>query len=200
MPSELSWDNFVPTKRTVYELISLYEFVAVVGIALLSIVLKNRFLAFLFIMLLLKQVPEKIFKFLIFQGRDINNRPKTARDCNMINKGGDASHRSGFPSGHSTVAFFLWAFLVLEFYKQHKGTNTKVPLPPILFIVTLFALLVPMARVKIECHTTPQVLGGAVLGVLWAVLFSYALDPLLEKSISGYGSDKRAILDSIFKP
>ena len=40
---ELSLNNFVPTKRTVFEMISLYEFLAVAGILIMSILLKNSF-------------------------------------------------------------------------------------------------------------------------------------------------------------
>ena len=194
---ELSLNNFVPTKRTVFEMISLYEFLAVAGILIMSILLKNSFLAVLFTMLILKQVPEKILKLFVFEGKPINRRPSSAQDCNMINKGGPAWSRSGFPSGHTTVAFFIWAYFLFEFIKRKNGKEQ--PIPPVIVITSLFAILVPYARVGIECHTVEQVMAGSVLGVAWAALFFYAIDPALERVSSQYSQDRKRIFDALFQ-
>jgi membrane-associated phospholipid phosphatase len=194
---ELSLNNFVPTKRTVFEMISLYEFLAVAGILIMSILLKNSFLAVLFTMLILKQVPEKILKLFVFEGKPINRRPSSAQDCNMINKGGPAWSRSGFPYGHTTVAFFIWAYFLFEFIKRKNGKEQ--PIPPVIVITSLFAILVPYARVGIECHTVEQVMAGSVLGVAWAALFFYAIDPELERASSQYSQDRKRIFDALFQ-
>jgi membrane-associated phospholipid phosphatase len=198
---ELSLNNFIPTKRTAFEMISLYEFLAVAGILILSILLKNSFLAVLFTMLILKQIPEKILKLFVFEGKAVNRRPLAAQDCNMINKGGPAWKRSGFPSGHTTVAFFLWAYFLFEFIKRRNVTGTKEKsIPPVIVITSLFAILVPYARVGIECHTLEQVMAGSVLGISWAALFFYGIDPALERASNQYSQDRKRIFDALFQP
>jgi len=62
--------------------------------------------------------------------------------------------RGGMPSGHSTVAFSIWAIVSLLY-----------PNSLVVFLVFILAFLVSRSRVKQNVHSLLEVVIGAVLGV-----------------------------------
>ena len=180
--------------KKIYEIISMYEFTVTNGFLLTGIIAQNVYLLSLVAMLYGKQIPEKIIKNLILKNHPLNIRPSCAKDCDMINKGGcvgGASGRGGFPSGHSTVASFLF-FLYLQEFIARKGHCSKSAL----VITFLFLILLPYARVKLACHTIPQVIGGIVLGCLLALIY-FQLDVNVFCLNNRYKSDKEKVYNFI---
>jgi membrane-associated phospholipid phosphatase len=180
-------------ERLVYEIISLYEYVAVFGLGFLAIAGKNSFVLVLLLALISKQIPEKLLKFYGNKHLEkllnypVNSRPAGAFNCNMLNQGGNAEQNPGFPSGHSTVASFL--FFVVLFQSLRIKSADKKSIINLVGLTSIFLVLVPLARVKIGCHTIQQVLGGVALGFIWAWLFS-KLDEQLAKSSERYREDR----------
>jgi membrane-associated phospholipid phosphatase len=162
-------------ERKIYDTISLFEFVAVSGFSLFSLANKNLYVLSLVAMLVAKQIPEKLLKKLVFKGSKFNIRPSDAANCDMINKGGDASANPGFPSGHSTVALTMLTIFLFEYIRKYKKFDLST-LPIAVYILIFFAIAVPYVRVKSKCHTLEQVMGGAVLGIAVGVFFSTVID------------------------
>jgi membrane-associated phospholipid phosphatase len=172
--------------RKIYEYISLYELVMTIGLLFLGIVSQNVYLLTVVAMLYFRYIPENVSKKLL-KGYEINMRPACAKDCNGINKGGcvgGEEGRGGFPSGHSTVASFLF-FLYLQEFIVRKAETSKAAL----ILTFFFFILLPYARVKLHCHTVKQVLGGMFLGFILAVAF-YQLDTRVFCKNDRYRSDK----------
>lgn len=70
--------------------------------------------------------------------------------------------RYGFPSGHSAVVFFATTFLTLREKRAF----------PLLFL----AVLVAYSRVALGVHSIYDVLGGALLGIIMALMAKIALE------------------------
>lgn len=174
--------NRFPT-RGLMEAISLYEFVATVGLAFLAASGLNLYAAMLLVFLVGKQIPERILKDLVFKKQPLNTRPTGAMDCNLINRGGDATSKPGFPSGHTTTASFLFFIQIFQFINTNKNGG-------LLTLSGIFAVLVPFARVALRCHTLPQVMGGFILGCLLALLF-LVLENNVFINIPRYVEDKK---------
>ncbi|MDP2921903.1 MAG: diacylglycerol kinase [Candidatus Omnitrophota bacterium] len=66
--------------------------------------------------------------------------------------------RGGMPSGHSAVAFSIWAIISLLY-----------PSGLVIFLVFLLAMLVARSRVSSQVHSFMEVFIGAVLGILTTV-------------------------------
>jgi len=66
--------------------------------------------------------------------------------------------RGGMPSGHSAVAFSIWAIISLLY-----------PSGLVIFLVFLLAMLVARSRVSSQVHSFMEVFIGAVLGILATV-------------------------------
>jgi len=96
-------------------------------------------------------VGESIKYYLI---KDASPRPKGAHDCNLWCNDGPQGGNPGMPSGHSAqVAFFS------SFYYR-KTTNIWVRAG-----LLLNAGLVMISRYEKHCHTIPQIVAGALLGL-----------------------------------
>jgi membrane-associated phospholipid phosphatase len=175
----------------IYEAISLYEFAITATLGIFAIVSRNSFLGALILFLTAKQVPEKIIKYSTKNSK-ISIRPKEATNCDMINSGGYAADRPGFPSGHSMVAGFFGAYIIHEYIKIKKEKG--VELNELLIVFCLFAILVPYARTKLKCHTEIQVLLGCLLGIIWAGLF-ILLEQKWLNNYERYRNDKKRIID-----
>lgn len=102
----------------------------------------------------------------------ITLRPPNARDCNIFNKGGDASNRIGMPSGHVLLTTFILFSLgyIYAHQKEIMYFNSYMA------FVIIFILLMAISRVKRNCHTILQVIVGFVLGTLiyyaWAKIIN----------------------------
>jgi membrane-associated phospholipid phosphatase len=177
--------------KKLYEILSLYEFVALVGIGLLAIISRNLYLASLVIFLAGIHIPEAILK-KITKDKDISFRPLAAQNCNMLNSGGYAGSLPGFPSGHCMVSGFLGTYTIYEFIRVKNERN--INLYELVIIMFLLSILVPYAQMKNKCHTGPQVSFGFILGIFWAGLYV-----LLEKhwllNYKKYTEDKKRVED-----
>lgn len=182
--------------QQLYKAISLAELFALVFLTLYGVSRRNSYAAFLVAILLGKQIPEKVIKHLGKKAFDVcglkkhgqkfsydcpsaaseyrlelSRRPADANDCNMINSGSNASLNPGMPSGHTTVVSFLFFTVLLNW--MHMYQKDRASAPTFLFIiVSILQALVPLARVKLHCHTTQQVLGGFILGLTLAIVFA----------------------------
>jgi len=67
--------------------------------------------------------------------------------------------RGGMPSGHSAIAFSIWAALSLIY-----------PNSLVIFLVFILALLVSRSRVRDNVHSALEVFTGALMGVLITLL------------------------------
>jgi len=86
-------------------------------------------------------------------------RPKGARDCNILNKGGLEEGKIGMPSGHVLLSTFVVFSLLLS--------GGKITALKTVFSVGCL-IAVGVSRVQKGCHTWPQVIAGFVFGVLFA--------------------------------
>jgi len=75
----------------------------------------------------------------------------------FLNKG--TPLRGGRPSGHSAIAFSIWAVISLLY-----------PNGLVIFLVFILAFLVARSRISGQIHTLAEVFIGAMVGVLVAVL------------------------------
>lgn len=83
-----------------------------------------------------------------------------------------------FPSGHTSSAFAACAAILF--------LNKKIGIPAI-----IFAALMGFSRIYVEVHYCTDVLGGAIVGIVYAVigvLIAKALYPVLEKLIAAVKS------------
>jgi membrane-associated phospholipid phosphatase len=183
--------------RWIYDTISLYEFTMILSLTILGASTKNLYILSIVALLFAKQIPEKLVKYSIRGdfGDELNQRPYDAKNCNMINEGGRAVDRPGFPSGHSTVAYILLTIAVYEWIQQQKGLHGTPPI--LIFILLFFALAVPFARVQSHCHTIQQVLGGAILGIVIGLIFCIFIDRKWLAKYPQFSSGKRKFI-SIF--
>lgn len=87
-----------------------------------------------------------------------------------------------FPSGHTSSAFAACAAILF--------LNRKIGVPAI-----IFAALMGFSRIYVEVHYCTDVLGGALVGIIYAVigvLIAKALYPVVEKVLA-------AIKEKVFK-
>ena len=90
-------------------------------------------------------------------------RPKGANNWDMLSRN-DYSKKvnpPGFPSGHMTSAAYFAAYI---FYGRKTNKLEKTALLAIV-------LLTAWARLVKGVHNLPQLLAGALLGLIWAALF-----------------------------
>lgn len=211
--------NYQGTSGLSAKLISLSELGYLLAFGGIAVIKQNSYAGTFAGMIIAKQVPEKLIKYLGDQhikrcnlrynsyGNYVHNchhgskkffldlvrRPDHAHDCNMINKGGDVSiKKSGLPSGHATVAAFVFVTVLLELLRRKKN-NIKIP-------ITLFAyscvvaLLIPIARYELKCHTDKQIL----IGLMWGTILAFIFDVIDSKYLSKYSryvNDKKKFYD-----
>ncbi len=87
-----------------------------------------------------------------------------------------------FPSGHTSSAFAACAAILF--------LNRKIGIPAM-----VFAALMGFSRIYVEVHYCTDVLGGAIVGIIYAVvgvLIAKALYPVVEKVLA-------AIKEKVFK-
>ena len=94
--------------------------------------------------------------------------------------------RYGMPSGHSQNAWFFFSFISLYIYNQYKNKPKNIYtqiitifLIAILFIISTF---ISYSRVKVNCHSTNQVIVGGIIGEILGI-FGYLLTRYI---IEGY--------------
>jgi len=180
--------------RTIYDVMSLYEFVAISGLTIFSIGNENLYTMGLLSMLIAKQIPEKLIKKVALKDNSLNIRPSNALNCNMINQGGFADKNPGFPSGHSTVAFILLTIFIYEYITNYKSniqiTSKSHNIPFILIILSIMAIIVPYSRYKTNCHTPIQVISGCLLGIIIGLFYTMIIDKMWLSKYPKYVNDK----------
>lgn len=102
------------------------------------------------------------------------SRPEGASNCGTYLVYPDKPALSyGMPSGHSELAWFFSTYIILDLVSKKTMTkNNKLLIFVLIILLISYAIVNSYARVKIEkCHTTGQVLVGAILGIIKALLF-----------------------------
>lgn len=178
--------------RKVFEAISLYDYAVILILFMVALILQNLYVLVLVLALMSKDIPEAILKSIDWK---YNKRPEGAFDCDALNSGGEAVGKPGFPSGHTALAVMLATIFLIEYYRQSKQSQPK---PQALIIAIMFAILVPVSRVQMKCHTIIQVMAGALLGIVLGLIFVLLIDPLLCR-IGRYSDDKVKFYDLVFK-
>ena len=102
----------------------------------------------------------------------IFKRPDNAKDCSILNDGGPAGTRGGFPSGHMAVASFFSN--MLYFRQENRDYKTFM-------LYSIPSILMAIARYMKSCHNLAQILAGYLLG-LGVSYGLYALDKYYIKS------------------
>ena len=195
----------------VYDYISLYVLFVLALLPISAIATKSTYLLFISVFAYVSMVPVIFFKNTGYKGVDylsnlfrtdyitsstVNDRPEIASNCDTINQGGDYSDKPGFPSGHTTIATFIYVSVLLEYFDKNNSAKQRENLIPILIITLLFQVLVPYARVKKGCHTNTQVAGGIVVGALMAI-FTKTFERLVLLKNDTYISDKNRFLNCL---
>jgi hypothetical protein len=90
--------------------------------------------------------------------------------------------RLSFPSGHSSIAFYSMLFLIM--FIQHTWKCHRMGLMPRLVQLCLFslAIFIALSRIVDNKHHPTDVIAGAALGTLGAVLTFRYLTDLLKKN------------------
>jgi membrane-associated phospholipid phosphatase len=109
----------------------------------------------------------------MFDGKKIKLMASHAKDFFFQN--GIPFDIYGMPSGHAQTAFFITVFLYLSL----KHTN-------LLYLCTIFSLIICYQRVKFEFHSILQVIVGSVLGSIVAYIFYQ----LAREKIKGHVKEK----------
>ena len=154
--------------QTILDAISLYEFSVCFILFVISITTFNIYFPIVLFALLTKQIPEKTFKLLA--PKSINQRPTTAVDCGVLNKGGDASGWGGFPSGHCAGAALVATYCI-HLFTTAKTNKQKQKLSRLMILTVLFAVWMVLVRILNHCHTFTQAIAGMILGVVWGLGF-----------------------------
>lgn len=97
-------------------------------------------------------------------------RPAALIDNNIINLIGPVYHHRSFPSGHAATVFTLVG--ILYYYIKIKWINITV---------LILAILISISRVAVGVHWPEDILAGAAIGYLSAMLGCYIISLLKWK-------------------
>ena len=86
-------------------------------------------------------------------------RPKGARACDALCRGGSAEHESGMPSAHASSSAFAATYILLTCKNPYISS-----------VAIVYWLAVCYARYKKRCHTATQLVVGSTLGIILAWL------------------------------
>lgn len=114
-------------------------------------------------------------------------RPPGARGCSL---GGsdEISLSFGMPSGHSSLTFFISAYIFLNIYNMdYQQFSNPLAMKVLFAIIAAIMLMVSFfiiySRVEIAgCHTLQQVIMGSIIGVGLGYLAFY-LKPIIKKQV-----------------
>jgi membrane-associated phospholipid phosphatase len=98
----------------------------------------------------------------------------------------------GFPSGHAqtTIAFFGYIYLEMQERKERRVSK-------LIQAYSIFCmLLVPFSRLVIGVHDVDDVFGGAVIGLVYLVIFYY-IEPKFGKLIGVRSVSQQIIISLI---
>ncbi len=149
-----------------------------IGIGLLLLIFKQKYLGFLVLSsYALSGIIAQVLKYFIIEARPAIFL-KSSTYQYFIN---DVTLHNfhAFPSGHSASAFALAA--VLSFSAKNKNNS-------LLFL--LVAILVGYSRIYLAQHFLDDVLAGALIGFVSAVLCWIFLDKIFKRWSDRFGSDQ----------
>ena len=142
-------------------------FLIVVGFAILLFAVRNRAEAFFFFIALggtgvLNQTLKFIFK---------RERPDIHR---LIEETGFS-----FPSGHTMMAFSLYAVIAYILWRHIRTITSKVLL---LFVATFMFAMIGISRIYLGVHYPSDIAGGVAASAFWMII---------AVSVYGYVMDRR---------
>jgi membrane-associated phospholipid phosphatase len=91
-------------------------------------------------------------------------RPRGARACDVLCRGGSAEHESGMPSAHASTAAFAATYIILTCQSNLAS-----------IVAVFYWLAVCYSRYKKRCHTISQLAAGTALGAILAFLATKTL-------------------------
>ena len=117
------------------------------------------------------------------------SRPKGASNTDILSRNGLKPPNSpGFPSGHMTMTTVFAVYRLIRLYRKNINTELdifinitnllKTQLIPIVFYLGIIALMAA-ARLYKKCHTISQVIGGFLLGVIFAIILDKIVQDFL---------------------
>lgn len=86
--------------------------------------------------------------------KEAGTRPDGAMHCDVMGTNGNREGRPGMPSSHATVVVFFTLFYLPYI------TN-----PILRAMLILYAISIMVSRYDKKCHSVPQIVGGALLGL-----------------------------------
>lgn len=92
--------------------------------------------------------------------KNLSPRPFGATDCNLFCNDGNQAGRPGMPSSHSSEA----AFIVGYYYQLIDNRYIRVSL-------VIYAASIMLSRYLKSCHSIPQIIVGALLGIFLHLFF-----------------------------
>ena len=108
------------------------------------------------------------------------HRPKGSSNTDILSRNGLKPQSSpGFPSGHMTMTTVFALYRLIRLYKKSTVEGLDIAQNMIQFIKTkpigivfYIGLIVLMAAARLykKCHTIPQVIGGFLLGAIFAII------------------------------
>ena len=182
---------------SIYHYISLYQFLSLLFLFIISVLYKNIYTLSLFLFSIIITFSVKFIKrskhITSLYDDNLNSRPSNAYNCNLFNKGGNYSNKPGFPSGHTTAATFLFFIMLFE-YIDSSNKDIKNKIIPFLIITLFFQITMPISRVKLNCHTNKQVYGGIITGILFAIIYKY-IDKKVLSRMNRYNDNKKSFFN-----
>ena len=150
----------------IWDLLSLTVFAIILAPVFLFLVTGEIHHLLILIGLLATDVVTRTIKYLTRNIKTLPyvfRRPSDASNCDIINKGGSCGGMPGMPSGHVATAAF---FFTSEY--QFVPKNMRISY---VSIATCVVIAIGLSRYTKRCHSIPQIVCGAILGIGLGLLF-----------------------------
>ena len=138
--------------KVITELLGLSPYIQYILVLLITFITGKRAGAYYILGATVDLVLNYGLKRLVFTSGKWTRRPSTSESCGF----GDVGD-AGMPSGHAQSSFLFATFWSL------LGQESWI-------ILYIHALLVAYQRVYTKCHTVPQVVVGAIIGIVNGII------------------------------